>query len=197
MEFQFHKMEAAKQQKATDKTSRFVDKHPCLFGRLLIPEMLRALEVVVYIDVDVYVFGDLYDLVMSSTSAFSDRQWGALVSEAEGNERVGWYNLPGNRERTDYPFVQPNGLNSGVFLLNVTRCRLSAFLNFTSTFRGHTPLGDQDVLNAYFSHHREELHMLPCKWNRRIGSGCGGTTAASKHGHLLDGILHGNRQQFH
>lgn len=167
----------------------------CSTVRLSLPTLLPHVELAIYLDADIIVEGDLREL-FGTSSQFNTTQWMALTAE-DGH----WYthsrhahqNVHQNQTKhTD--FYGATGLNAGVFLANLTRWRLSAFDGFNRAFLGqgyYTPLGDQDIMNAYFSEHPDEVLVLPCKWNQRTDSSC------SHQGRFAaDGIYHGNRQVF-
>jgi len=172
------------------RASRFVKRHPCVFARLQLLQLLPYLDVVIYVDVDTYVLDDLAELARVAATSFNETQWAGMVLEGEDDS---WYSRNLSR---GLPFYQPHGLNSGVWVVNITRCRQTEFANFlTWAPAAHAErliLGDQDVLNIYFHSHRHEIFVLPCKWNRRIGSDCRSQEDVSAVG----GVLHGNREQF-
>eukprot|EP00965_Chrysotila_dentata_P220456 6191786-Pleurochrysis_carterae.AAC.1 len=158
-------------------------KH-CSAGRLLMPRLFPDLDVVVYLDADVYVDDDLTDLVGISKS-FTAQQWAAVAYETY--KPPSWYTLG----RTNGDYVKPFGINSGVMVVDLRKVRNSAFESFWPHYDGHMPLGDQDLFNAYFAQHMNQLRILPCKWNRCIESRCD-----EKLGKYNNGIVHGNKNTF-
>ena len=179
-----------------NSTGTWVSRFRCASSRLQLAELLPTVAgVVVYIDVDTYVTGNLAELVQWVSSNFNETQWAGMVSESE-DEGGGWY---ASNMSLGMPFYEPRGLNSGVWVVNLTRCRQTVFTDFARTespkiFKRHAfsryILPDQDFLNFYFHSRRQELLILPCKWNLRLGSGC------NQLDHLAasNGIVHGNRE---
>eukprot|EP00965_Chrysotila_dentata_P149616 4940785-Pleurochrysis_carterae.AAC.4 len=169
---------------------------PCATLRLLMASLLprwslesmnddaQRLDLVVYMDADVYIDDDLREL-MATSSRFSSRQWAALAYETYAGKS--WY----TKGLTHGAFVKPFGINSGVMVASLARWRRSGFDAFWTSYVGHAPLGDQDVLNAYFARYPDELQILPCKWNWRIDSGCPNPITPARNG-----IWHGNRETF-
>jgi len=171
----------------------------CSTTRLALPKLLpEDLDVIIYLDVDVLIVGDLTRLA-SIGAAFNASQWAAFAPE-DGT----WYTSEryhhntgrttnGSKKR-HVPFYPPAGINAGIFVVSLQRWSRSAFPWFRQSFRHEgyaAPLGDQDVLNAYFEAHPDELALLPCKWNRRTDSACSRNLY-----YEADGIYHGNRGVF-
>ena len=164
----------------------------CATVRLGLQRLLPQVELAIYMDADVIVQGDLREMV-GLASTFNATQWMALATE-DGR----WYTHARHIELANStqhgPFFGDSGLNTGIFLANLTRWRRSAFDAFGQTFleKGYSaPLGDQDIVNAYYFEHPAEVFLLPCKWNQRTDSTC------SQQRHFAaDGIYHGSRQLF-
>jgi hypothetical protein len=134
-----------------------------------------------YLDSDVFVNGDL-SMLVSMALRFKKLQWAGFASE-DGTH----YTKGG----THGPYFGASGLNSGIFLFNATRWRRTGFDEFVRNYKGHMPLGDQDIINAYFRFHTAEVFVLPCVWNYRTDSQCYPNTP-----HELVGVYHGNRGAF-
>eukprot|EP00966_Prymnesium_polylepis_P320151 7376538-Prymnesium_polylepis.1 len=92
------------------RASRFVKRHPCVFARLQLLQLLPYLDVVIYVDVDTYVLDDLAELARVAATSFNETQWAGMVLEGEDDS---WYSRNLSR---GLPFYQPHGLNSGVWV---------------------------------------------------------------------------------
>ena len=138
------------------------------------------------------------DPVRHAWHRFNASQWAGFAAEG-GEWYTRWQHIyrlrdPTSRRRTPpTPYYEPTGLNSGIFLFNVTRWRRSAFdtahVRAAHAADFYKRLGDQDILNAYFHSRREEVAVLPCRWNRRVDSECNGPR------YVDDGIYHGSRKR--
>ena len=119
----------------------------CAHLRLAIPNIHK--EAGIYVDVDTRVRGNIChaNAVLKSLNA---SVWAALTTEDGG-----WYK-DGN---TEGPFYGETGLNSGVFFFSHFP---TSFREFSDSYKGHAPLGDQDIINAYFHEHPKELEILDC-----------------------------------
>jgi len=94
----------------------------CSTTRLALPKLLPELDVLVYLDVDTLVVGDLSRLA-ALAKRFNATQWAAFAAE-DGS----WYTseryrlhtgrmIDGSgRKKTHVPFREPTGLNAGVFV---------------------------------------------------------------------------------
>lgn len=160
---------------------------PCAAARLTLAAEHPDVDTGLYLDADMYVTKDLSAL-FDRAKDFNKTQWCGMAPESE--IAAGWYHSPGRwAGESNWKWFQPNGLNSGAMLANFTRWRKTQLTAFANSYTGPKRLGDQDILNAYFQLHREEMAVLPCEWNFRGDGHC------PKH---LDeaGILHGNNHRF-
>ena len=151
---------------ANNRNQRFAS---CASTRLLIGRDFPALDAVLYIDADVYVDGDLWEL-WRLLGEYNRTQWLSLAQESES--ATGWYaRWPQHHAHA----FEPHGLNSGVMLVNLTRWRERDFTGFVLGYDWKampSELPDQDLLNVYFRTRREEMYVLPCRWNMRTDSDC-------------------------
>ncbi|XP_039249590.2 glucoside xylosyltransferase 1-like isoform X1 [Styela clava] len=150
---------------------------PCASFRLFLPEILYNIDSVIYVDTDV-IFLSAIDDLWNQMKFFKDEQVGALAP------RVGWdFMVPSSNPNF---ILTPEGkltqVNSGVFLMNLTRMRERRF-NTDPSISGDTfswnqdlllPLyhkykaemnGDQNLINILFHYNPDLLHYLPCKFN--------------------------------
>ena len=161
---------------ANNRNQRFAS---CASTRLLIGRDVPALDAVLYIDADVYVDGDLWE-VWRLLALYNRTQWLSLAQESETH--TGWYaRWPQHQAHA----FEPNGLNSGVMLVNLTRWRERDFTGFVLNYDWKampSELPDQDLLNVYFRTRREEMYVLPCRWNMRTDSDCAVSEPGIWHG---------------
>ena len=104
-----------------------------------------------------------------TTAAFLTNFARFLAALAAETEDAGpWY---GTHPKCRAPFYTPHGLNSGVMLLDLARCRSigwsSRLASYHARYGGLVKWGDQDLLNVLFHFERELLLRLPCHWNYR------------------------------
>nr|XP_057944536.1 glucoside xylosyltransferase 2-like [Doryrhamphus excisus] len=177
---------------------------PCAAQRLFLPGILKDVDSLLYVDTDVVFLrpaDDIWDLLKS----FNGTQLAAMASEHE-IPKLSWYS-----GFARHPFYGFSGLNSGVFLMNLTRIRRTLFKNsliagglswenllypLYQKYKIYIPWGDQDLLNIIFHYNPECVFALPCQWNYRsdhctYGSNCQG---AEEEG---VSILHGHRRVYH
>jgi UDP-xylose:glucoside alpha-1,3-xylosyltransferase len=142
---------------------------PCAGLKLSLPSMLPAnVTAVLNVDTDILFLRDVTGL-WNYLQSFNSTQLAALAQETETEGP--WY---GTHEKCKAPFYQPYGLNSGVMLLNLTRCRalgwsdrLAEYSKQYTTGIQAIKWGDQDLLNILFHFNRELIFQLPCHWNYR------------------------------
>ncbi|BFZ15993.1 hypothetical protein BsWGS_19031 [Bradybaena similaris] len=166
---------------------------PCASQRLFLPDLLKSVDSLIYVDTDTLFFQSLADL-WSHFALFNEKQLAGLVSEAEDGT-AGWYNRFAN-----HPFYGQFGVNSGVMLMNLTRLRQTSWLSdmqsYYEQYRLMIPWGDQDLINIFFAAHPEQLYLMSCPWNYRSDhckymSNC---KQAEQHG---VSVLHGSRRMFY
>ena len=163
----------------------------CSFARLSIAEEFPALDHAIYLDADTYVLGDIRDAFDVTFGAFNPSQWAALALETELGSRFNYYHSYLRQHPTEARNVYlPQGLNAGVLMMNLTRQRATGFAQFALAYPGRAPMGDQDIVNAYFARQRHELLILPCRLNRRPDSNC------AEPAWVEPGVIHGNREAF-
>jgi len=130
----------------------------CAMARLLVAQENPSFTGVgLYMDTDAVVIRDISNaLQLHERTLTGGPQWCALAYERLESDP------PLSRS---YTWFGSNGLNSGVMLMNVTGMRQSGLIPFVQNYSKPTRLGDQDLLNAYFTEHPSELRILPCEWN--------------------------------
>nr|CAB3251437.1 glucoside xylosyltransferase 1-like [Phallusia mammillata] len=150
---------------------------PCASFRLFLPTVLDSIDSVLYVDTDVTFLGAVDDL-WEQFANFDEIQVGGLAP------RVGWdFQVP----KSNPNFIElPNGhvtqVNSGVFLMNLTRMRRPVFRTdpklSRSTFSWNKdyllPLyrshiedmhGDQNLINTVFHYNPKLLYFISCRFN--------------------------------
>ncbi|KAF7666475.1 hypothetical protein LDENG_00107340 [Lucifuga dentata] len=173
---------------------------PCASQRLFLPLILQDVDSLLYVDTDIIFLQPVED-IWALLSNFNSSQLAAMSPEYE-DPRIGWYN-----RFSRHPYYGKMGVNSGVFLMNMTRLRKKYFKNDMTTvplqweemlmallqkYKFNITWGDQDLLNIIFHHNPESLYVFPCQWNYHphhcmYGSNC---QQAEQEGVF---ILHGNQ----
>ncbi len=173
---------------------------PCASQRLFLHDVLpHSIHRVLYVDSDTIFLDDVAHL-WKEFDQFSSVA--AMAAEHEPSHQRAYY-----KDEATHPYYNQggvHGLNSGVILLNLQKLRsdpwneeLDQFLA-TYTLRYH----DQDLLNLYFYHHPERLHLLSCRWNYRTDhcffrAHCPDVGPAESGEAAVIGLLHGSRGVFH
>ena len=140
----------------------------CAMSRLFIAEEHKDLSgVAVYIDTDAVIVQDLSRALQQEAAALNGTRWCALAEQRPGGR--------GPALSSSFTWFGENGLNTGVMLVDLAGMRRSHLLRFVSNYSKPTPLGDQDLLNAYFTEHPSQLSILPCEWNYTPNKPCTGT----------------------
>ena len=152
----------------------------CATSRLMIAEEHPDIDVGIYIDIDTYVLSDIHELYWIARSQFGRNQWSGFTMENENGR--GWYK---NHNTASIARGHNSGVNTGVWLFDARKWRMSNFTKFWKGYNKTARLGDQDIINEYFYQHDNEIYVLPCEWNSRSDSECSISP--------LRGILHGNR----
>ncbi|UJR34034.1 hypothetical protein I4U23_021447 [Adineta vaga] len=166
---------------------------PCCTQRLFIPDILKHVDSVIYIDTDTLFLSNVRNL-WRFFRKFNTTQLAALTPEHE-DPSMGWYN-----RFARHPYYGSMGLNSGVMLMNLTRMRevdmISKITNIFEEFYLNITWGDQCLLNIYFNYYPEQMYEFTCDWNYRpdhciYENNC----AIAKDDGVK--ILHGCRSAFH
>lgn len=166
---------------------------PCASQRLFLPEILKHLDSLIYVDTDILFMRPIDDL-WNFLNKFNSTQISAMAPEHE-ESTASWYH-----RFARHPYVPPYGINSGVMLMNVTRMLEADWLKHVITYytkhRYDITWGDQDLINIFFHHFPEKLYQYPCHWNYRPDhcmymSNC---KSAEKTG---ISVIHGNRGVYH
>lgn len=166
---------------------------PCASQRLFLPDILKHLDSLIYVDTDILFMRPLDDL-WDFLTKFNSTQIAAMAPEHE-EPTASWYS-----RFARHPYVPPYGINSGVMLMNVTRMLESQWLDhiipYYKKHRYDITWGDQDLINIFFHYFPEKLFQYPCHWNYRPDhcmymSNC---RSAEEKG---ISIIHGNRGVYH
>ncbi|RUS75284.1 hypothetical protein EGW08_016950 [Elysia chlorotica] len=165
---------------------------PCASQRLFLPNLLRSVERLIYVDTDT-VFLESLENLWAMFDDFNSTQLAGLVGEAEASFAA-WYNRFAN-----HPFYGKFGLNSGVMLMDLDRLRQTSWLSdmqrLFHQYRLSLPWGDQDLINIYFAFHPDQMFLMPCKWNYR-NDHCRYTSNCVSAERSGISVLHGSRRTF-
>ncbi|XP_075527087.1 glucoside xylosyltransferase 2-like [Dermacentor variabilis] len=163
---------------------------PCASQRLFLLSLLPDVDVVIYVDVDV-VFVSPIERLWQRFASMNSSHLAAMTPETEDYAVNNWY-----RGSARHPFYQPFGVNSGVMLMNLTRMRKFGWEEhlriLEQTYRQNIRWGDQDLLNIFFSMHRQRLLLFSCRWNYRIDHCMFGTHCTERP----VALVHGSRNVF-
>lgn len=150
---------------------------PCASFRLFLPEVMVDQDAVIYVDSDVLFLGPVDDL-WNEFKNFNSEQAVGLAP------RAGWhFHLPANNQNF---IMTPQGkvtqVNSGVFLMNLTRMREPVFRTnsqvsldfFTWNKDLFFPLyhkfksdmyGDQNLITIIFHYNPHLIYYFDCRYN--------------------------------
>ncbi|XP_047509946.1 glucoside xylosyltransferase 1 [Pieris napi] len=165
----------------------------CAAQRLFIPKLIPHVDAMLYVDTDTIFLGppeQLWDLF----SQFNAYQITAMSLE-DDNPNVSWY-----PRFAKHPFYGKYGLNSGVMLMNLTRMREFAWVDYVTPimlkYKLYIPWGDQDIINIIFHYHEKAVYLLSCRYNYRTDQCMYGDACADATNRGVF-ILHGSRRAFH
>ncbi|XP_011550541.3 glucoside xylosyltransferase 1 [Plutella xylostella] len=165
----------------------------CAAQRLFIPKLLPHIDAMIYVDVDTIFLGPAEEL-WQFFGQFNSTQISAMTLE-DDSPNMSWY-----PRFAKHPFYGKNGLNSGVMLMNLTRMRDFAWVDYVTPimleWKLYIPWGDQDIINIIFHYNGGAVHVLPCRYNYRTdqcvyGDACAGAAARGVF------LAHGSRRAFH
>ena len=150
---------------------------PCASFRLFLPQVMKKKDSVIYVDSDVLFLSNVNEL-WSEFKNFNENQVGALAP------RAGWhFKVPSMNQNY---IMTPNGrvtqVNSGVFLMNLTRMRKPVFrtndkislddmkwdkdLFFPLYHKYKSDMyGDQNLINIIFHFNPHLIYLIECRYN--------------------------------
>ncbi len=146
----------------------------CGIYKINIPDMLPNTRKVILIDPDCLILNNLSPL----WAHFAQRPEVLLWGTAESHKpNTGWYH-EGHGKKHFYP---PNGLNSGVLMLNLHKMRQQNVTgeNIIRNNTEPTPLPDQDLYNSWAYFHQDLVGVFPCIWNVHMRDNCNVTCSSS------------------
>ena len=151
----------------------------CCNLKLHLPALLPSVDgVAIWVDLDTRILGDVHELhrwfrrEQKRLKQARLKPWAALSWESADSYDANWYHL--SRDRRSLAYFEPNGLNSGVIVADLSQWRAAApDLSIQSWY----DMPDQDALNVYFQSHRDEILQLPFAWNWRGANISGGVPA--------------------
>lgn len=173
----------------------------CASQRLFLPDILRDVDSVLYIDTDV-LFVSPVESVWGHFSRMNGSQIAGMSYESEDFSTSWYYRF------AKHPYYGYYGLNSGVMLMNLTRMRAFRWVDrlepVLRQYRSQIVWGDQDIINVIFHEHPAMLYLFGCNWNYRpdhcvYASVCKAAAVEDKAGKgNAEGIrlVHGNRGVF-
>ena len=122
----------------------------CCNLKLHLPTLLPSVDgIAIWVDLDTRVLGDITELhrwfrrEQKHLKQAWLKPWAALSWESADGYTANWYNL--SRDRRSHEYFEPNGLNSGVIVADLTQWRaVGPELRILASYE----LPDQDALNV-------------------------------------------------
>ena len=149
----------------------FRGRYRCCDGKYFIPQHLRDVDAVLYMDTDMYALDDVHHL-WSKLDSFTPDQVMALAGPLSPNHQ---------RRLKKKNTLLENGFNAGLVLVNLTKMR---HLNWTKELlllerEAKTP-NDQNQINEYAAKYPNQIYRLHSRWNARWAfTNCGENTDSS------------------
>lgn len=141
---------------------------PIMYGRLLLPTLLKAYEKVLYLDCDLILLTDIAELF------FTEMKEDELIAAVRDVGMINTYHIPGAREKEyfdkDIRLKNPdNYINSGVILFHIRPFNrtYSAEFIFKHASSRQWMWQDQDIIMTLFEGH---IRYLDQSWNVMIQS---------------------------
>jgi lipopolysaccharide biosynthesis glycosyltransferase len=139
--------------------------------RLFLPSLLKKLDKVVYLDIDILVQGDvgyLYDIDLGDNVCAGKRTrlrtWANMIrpitrATLKFEPETAWEI---RRRLHDTGKMTSRTFNAGILVLNLKKMRVEKFTEENLYLVEQCMLNDQDVINIYS---RDRVHELPMEWN--------------------------------
>jgi len=180
-------------------------EHHKLFGlpskcntvRLFFPDVLKNVRKILYFDTDTIIIGN----VTTIWKTFGKMNRHQIAAAGRNNEAIDRHYAPEDKYHFgDIPHVEPKGVNSGVFFMDLDKMRgfewTKKIVKFYAdyTYSKHR-MSDQRVINIFFSHYPNALKVIPCSMNFMHLHCANGLTCNS----YLEGeiqVVHGAGGQF-
>jgi hypothetical protein len=176
-----------------DELAKKDHRFKCAIYKLNFPAIMTNESRVIYADVDTLFLEDISILWHSNKSKKMIWATPEYSGESTTVNKI-WYHDVSKKQH----YYPPNGINSGVLLLNLDAMRKGnvTALNILRSNTEEIVLPDQDYLNSWAHFNQEEVGLLSCKWNIRLRSNCPTypTDVAVKLPE--SGIFHGNNKLF-
>ncbi|XP_076308912.1 glucoside xylosyltransferase 2-like isoform X2 [Tachypleus tridentatus] len=157
-------------------------------------DILRHIDAVILLDTDV-LFLRPPEEFWEHFSRMNSHQLMGLTVETELPGQ-GWY----PRHVRGFPIYRDQGVNGGVWLMNLTKLRSSLWsariVKIYNIFKRHLKFGDQDIVSIYFHYFPDDLYLYPCEWNFRTNQ-CNRLERCRSVESKGVGVLHGIAGAFH
>ncbi|XP_068233819.1 glucoside xylosyltransferase 1-like [Palaemon carinicauda] len=163
---------------------------PCSSARLFLPQSLRDIDAAVLVDTDTIFLRPPEDL-LREIYRFNESQAVGMVQTSKGYVRK------------QIPFPKPNGANTGVMVMNLTRLRalregwtnvtLKAFDKYRKRL---SAFKTNDIVNIAVGQNPEIYYNLDCVWNYNTGSCIGSKNICPKAETSGVYLLHGTKGVF-
>ncbi|CAL8098373.1 unnamed protein product [Orchesella dallaii] len=169
----------------------------CNNVRLFFPDVLTNLNKILYFDTDTIVIGNI-SAVWQTFGQMNHRQ---IAAAGRNNEAVDKHYGPEDKYHFgDIPHVEPKGINSGVFFMDLEKMRkfewTTKIVKFYEDYtHSKHRMSDQRVINILFAHYPNAIKVIPCSFNF-MHTHCGyGLTCNSFVNDEIH-VLHGAGSQF-
>lgn len=172
--------------------------------KLAIDQIFLEYDKVLFLDLDTIVIDDL-EILWNYFDLFNKTQAWAFA-ENQSSYYLGYYNLSKGKVHRTSPWpADGSGINGGVLLADLKKCREMSWANVWQTIYNRTKpahpslwMADQDIFNTVFKMHPHLLYRLPCRWNIQFSQY--GNFSSCYRSEIWPGILHVNnpkRWNFH
>lgn len=141
---------------------------PCVTQKLFLPEMIKATNKLIYLDLDIIVTGKI-EHAWSVFEDFNNQQIMGAINDCPF-PGCGYYGKMAHGH-AHVPAVWDSGLNGGVMYMKLDMIRKSDFLKrmleISKEYKGRLPFAEQDMLNIHFSNqtHTHLLKQVDCAFN--------------------------------
>lgn len=151
----------------------FIDNvRRCGYVRLFLPTFLpKSTHQILYLDTDIVVTGNIgeiwHNFKEKVVTKYSRPKLAAMIQNSEVFDGKLFMDVYHDHFK-NIPHVPPRGVNSGVIFMNLDAMRkLHWTKKIMAIWKRMRKLlsGDQQLLNAFFHYHLNDLEMLPCNYN--------------------------------
>ncbi|KAJ1417671.1 nucleotide-diphospho-sugar transferase [Ochromonadaceae sp. CCMP2298] len=165
-----------------------MQRFQCAYVKLELAFILTQYNHTIYIDSDTLLLEDIATLWNDyrgyEPAHLADK---ATLYIARGSESIAYTGFMSYKKH----YIHPGHINTGVLFMNLFKLRQQnmTLANFLAVIDERDELADNDILETWAYYNLNKFGILPCKWNKVMGSGC------PDHG-IVNGIIHGANGNF-